>query len=237
MTALTETRPGSRLHYAWIVVAVTFLVLLVGAGVRATPSVLIVPWEREFGWTAATIGVGIAPVDGEDAAMLMQNADLALYKAKAAGRATMRRVVRDWGDELARGGVGLFYYAGHGMQIKGRNYLIPVTADVQREDEVEDLRRAGRRPRRHQPLAAGGLEDAGEVRAAAVVPDRDDELAAPGGDRQGDGEGLRLAGGAARLRGFRAVADATVSRPTASMSRRWFSSTRIFTGYCSPPSR
>ncbi|SEN13957.1 Sugar phosphate permease [Methylobacterium sp. UNC300MFChir4.1] len=60
MTALTETRPGSRLHYAWIVVAVTFLVLLVGAGVRATPSVLIVPWEREFGWTAATIGVGIA---------------------------------------------------------------------------------------------------------------------------------------------------------------------------------
>ena len=60
MTALTETRPGSRLHYAWIVVAVTFLVLLVGAGVRATPSVLIVPWERELGWTATTIGVGIA---------------------------------------------------------------------------------------------------------------------------------------------------------------------------------
>lgn len=55
-----------------------------------------------------------------------------------AGRATMRRVIRDWGDQLARGGVGLFYYAGHGMQIRGRNYLIPVTADVQREDEVED---------------------------------------------------------------------------------------------------
>lgn len=55
-----------------------------------------------------------------------------------AGRATMRRAVRDWGDDLARGGVGLFYFAGHGMQIRGRNYLIPVTADVRREDEVED---------------------------------------------------------------------------------------------------
>ncbi|MCJ2090661.1 MFS transporter [Methylobacterium sp. E-005] len=60
MSAISQTRPGSRLHYAWIIAAVTFLVLLVGAGVRATPSVLIVPWEREFGWTAATIGVGIA---------------------------------------------------------------------------------------------------------------------------------------------------------------------------------
>jgi predicted MFS family arabinose efflux permease len=60
MSAIPETRAQPRLHYAWIVAAVTFLVLLVGAGVRATPSVLIVPWEQEFGWTAAMIGVGIA---------------------------------------------------------------------------------------------------------------------------------------------------------------------------------
>jgi hypothetical protein len=32
--------------------------------------------------------------------------------------------------------VGLFYFAGHGMQVRGRNYLIPVDADIQREDEV-----------------------------------------------------------------------------------------------------
>ena len=32
-------------------------------------------------------------------------------------------------------------------------------------------------------------------------------------------------------------ADVTVSLPTMSMSRRWLSSTRIFTGYCSPASR
>jgi len=48
------------LHYGWIVAAVTFLVLLVGAGVRATPSILIVPWEHEFGWSAATISGAIA---------------------------------------------------------------------------------------------------------------------------------------------------------------------------------
>ena len=33
------------LHYAWIVVGITFLTLIVTAAVRATPSILIVPLE------------------------------------------------------------------------------------------------------------------------------------------------------------------------------------------------
>lgn len=48
------------LHYAWLVAGVTFFVLLVGAGVRATPGVLILPLERAFGWTDATISAAVA---------------------------------------------------------------------------------------------------------------------------------------------------------------------------------
>ena len=48
----------------------------------------------------------------------------------------MLAALREFGDKLRGGGTGLFYYAGHGMQIKGRNYLIPVGANVEREDEV-----------------------------------------------------------------------------------------------------
>jgi uncharacterized caspase-like protein len=48
----------------------------------------------------------------------------------------MLAVLREFGDRLRGGGTGLFYYAGHGMQIKGRNYLIPVGANIDREDEV-----------------------------------------------------------------------------------------------------
>jgi uncharacterized caspase-like protein len=44
---------------------------------------------------------------------------------------------RQFGDRLGPGDVGLFYYAGHGMQIRGRNFLIPVDADIRREDEVQ----------------------------------------------------------------------------------------------------
>jgi uncharacterized caspase-like protein len=49
----------------------------------------------------------------------------------------MNDKVREFGDKLkASGGVGLFYYAGHGIQVGGRNFLIPVEADIPREDEV-----------------------------------------------------------------------------------------------------
>jgi sugar phosphate permease len=47
-------------HYAWVVAGMTFLILLLGAGVRATPSILLVPLEKEFGWSAATISASIA---------------------------------------------------------------------------------------------------------------------------------------------------------------------------------
>ena len=53
--------------------------------------------------------------------------------------ATIRQMsdaARNFGDTLQKGDVGLFFYAGHGIQIKGRNYLIPIGADIEREDEV-----------------------------------------------------------------------------------------------------
>ena len=50
----------SRVHPAWIVAACTFVVLLVAAGVRSTPGVLIVPLEAEFGWSRATISFAVA---------------------------------------------------------------------------------------------------------------------------------------------------------------------------------
>jgi sugar phosphate permease len=46
---------GGRLHYAWIITAVIFVVMLLVAGVRAAPGVLIVPLEEEFHWSRATI--------------------------------------------------------------------------------------------------------------------------------------------------------------------------------------
>jgi uncharacterized caspase-like protein len=49
----------------------------------------------------------------------------------------MKRVIREFGAKIRNGGVGLFYYAGHGVAVKGINYLVPVDAKVEREEEVE----------------------------------------------------------------------------------------------------
>src|SRR5215470_152231 len=49
-----------KLHYAWIVLIVTFVCLLISAATRATPSILIVPLEHEFGWSRATISYAIS---------------------------------------------------------------------------------------------------------------------------------------------------------------------------------
>lgn len=43
---------------------------------------------------------------------------------------------REFGDRLRGATVGLFYFAGHGLQVRGRNFLVPVDADIAREDEI-----------------------------------------------------------------------------------------------------
>ena len=52
--------PESRLHYAWIIAAVTFVIMLITSGVRATPGLFMVPLESEFGWSRAIISASIA---------------------------------------------------------------------------------------------------------------------------------------------------------------------------------
>src|ERR671919_1018388 len=49
-----------RLHYAWVIALITFIVLLVTAGIRATPGVLMVSLEQEFGWSRAVISAAVA---------------------------------------------------------------------------------------------------------------------------------------------------------------------------------
>jgi sugar phosphate permease len=47
-------------HYAWTILGVTFICLLISAATRATPSILIVPLETEFGWSRTTISMAIS---------------------------------------------------------------------------------------------------------------------------------------------------------------------------------
>jgi hypothetical protein len=48
----------------------------------------------------------------------------------------MQRAIVDFGRRLGTGGVALFYYSGHGMQVRGNNYLVPVDAAIDSEAAV-----------------------------------------------------------------------------------------------------
>lgn len=45
--------------------------------------------------------------------------------------------LRTFGSKVSRGGVALFFFAGHGLQIKGVNYLVPIGANIQKDTDIE----------------------------------------------------------------------------------------------------
>jgi len=57
---LIERLARGRVHYAWIVAGVTFLVLLAANGIRSTPGVLVIPLETEFGWSRTVVSTAVA---------------------------------------------------------------------------------------------------------------------------------------------------------------------------------
>ena len=74
--------------------------------------------------------------DARAVAKTLEQNGFSVTSRENVGLKDMQILLRQFGDQLRKGGVGLFFFAGHGMQIKGRNFLIPMDADIQREDEV-----------------------------------------------------------------------------------------------------
>ncbi|WP_413710384.1 MFS transporter [Rhizobium sp. Rhizsp82] len=59
-TALASTLARRNIHYGWIIVAATFLTMLVTAGAMGAPGVLIKPLQDEFGWETSQISSALA---------------------------------------------------------------------------------------------------------------------------------------------------------------------------------
>src|ERR1700759_3215469 len=54
------------------------------------------------------------------------------------GALETRRVLRDFSDSAADADIAVIYYAGHGIEVDGTNYLIPVDAKLERDNDVYD---------------------------------------------------------------------------------------------------
>jgi uncharacterized caspase-like protein len=69
---------------------------------------------------------------------ILRDAGFEVVEAHDATALQMRRAIRDFGERLRPNGVSLFYFAGHGVQMRGRSFLLPVDADVRNAEEVEE---------------------------------------------------------------------------------------------------
>ena len=76
--------------------------------------------------------------DADDISKALKSANFEVIDIREASLPQMRTAVRQFGDRLLQNDVGLVYYSGHGVEVKGKNYFIPVNADIQREDEIVD---------------------------------------------------------------------------------------------------
>jgi caspase domain-containing protein len=75
--------------------------------------------------------------DAKGMARVLRGQGFEVTLLENAGQKETRRAINDFGKKLREGSVGLFYYAGHGLQVNGRNYLVPVDAAIEEESEVE----------------------------------------------------------------------------------------------------
>jgi hypothetical protein len=77
------------------------------------------------------------PVNDADAmAQALEGLQFSVLKKKDLGRADMEDSLLEFHRKLTKGALAVFYYAGHGVQVKGENYLIPVDARIREEYEV-----------------------------------------------------------------------------------------------------
>ncbi|MBI3108309.1 MAG: caspase family protein, partial [Candidatus Rokubacteria bacterium] len=71
--------------------------------------------------------------DGRAMTRTLRELGFTVLAHENATKRTMESAVIEFGRRLAEGGVGFFFYAGHGLQVRGRNYLVPVDAEIDSE--------------------------------------------------------------------------------------------------------
>jgi len=78
--------------------------------------------------------------DARAVAKTLQGVGFEVIELENADRLTMIRALTEFTDKITGGGVGVLYYAGHGVQIGSSNYLIPVDVPaLQNPDELRDV--------------------------------------------------------------------------------------------------
>lgn len=104
--------------------------------------------------TYAEAGTLANPVnDALDIADKLRTIGFEVVEGNDLGKRELERSIGEFSDALEGAGVGLFYYAGHGLQVEGRNYIVPV--DARLDVPVSCSSKRCRSPRHHGTAGQG----------------------------------------------------------------------------------
>jgi uncharacterized caspase-like protein len=109
-----------------VILAMAFLgLLLLSADAQPEKRVALVIGNGTY----AEAGTLTNPVnDALDIAGKLRSIGFEVIEGNDLGKRDLERKIGEFSDALEGAGVGLFYYAGHGLQVEGRNYIVPVDA-------------------------------------------------------------------------------------------------------------
>jgi hypothetical protein len=112
------------------------LMLLLCSAARAEKRVVLIIGNGAY----ARVGKLTNPMrDGDAMAALFRNAGFDVVEAKRdLGLGAMRRALRDFTDHVRDADIAVVFFAGHGIEVNGTNYMIPVDAVLERDIDVED---------------------------------------------------------------------------------------------------
>jgi hypothetical protein len=75
--------------------------------------------------------------DAADMAAVLTRLGFEVIEGSDLDKRSMERIIRQFGQKLSRADLALFYFAGHGLQVGGQNYLVPVDARLTSEGDVD----------------------------------------------------------------------------------------------------
>lgn len=122
----------------WRAIAAFLILAFISGAAAAEPRVALVIGNASYDGRLGPLANPVNDANAIAAALRSTGFDVELITD--VDQRAMRRAISRFGERLSRAGqatTGVFFYAGHGLQTRGINYLAPIGAEIAREADIE----------------------------------------------------------------------------------------------------
>jgi formylglycine-generating enzyme required for sulfatase activity len=126
------------MRYAWVAGLLAAFLLSMPGLASAEPRIALIIANGTYGGDIGSLKNPVS--DGKLMSEALKKVGFTVILVTDGDQRMMKKSLNDFSEALAKAGptaTGLFYYAGHGLQVSGENYLVPVGAHIKSEGDVD----------------------------------------------------------------------------------------------------